>query len=840
MAQPRDRLHILLPDAGASEPFRAPRTGGGANPPKNPPEDRAAHGATLRASLVQAVRDAEARRKSAPVAVDPKRSGLFVVVESTAKEVLDLASLEARAKGVEVVACVREEDVDRATVFVPDSARRFFLDRLAVYETSTGAKGETNYRATFDRVATLRLATLRGLWTDDPDTFPAADTEAWWEVWLRRSDGREVERFHTFAAATGVVVGARRLDFDDRIVIVARATAAQLASSVDVLGDLGELRRARETPRVFDAMPSQERRQWVDEAARGVQPPGPDAPAVCVFDTGVHQPHPLLSPALAPGDCHVVDPTWARTDTHGHGTQMAGLALHGDLVDTLLSSGVSALGHCLESVKILDPPRANRYDLYGSITIDAVACVEIGAPTRRRCFSMAITEARTEEEQRRRPRAAQPTSWSATIDALSAGRVVDPSRSGPKLLSGKAPRRLFVISAGNVSPERAAYLDVCDVEPVEDPAHAWNALTVGACTHLTQITEPRHLEARWKALAPAGDLSPYSRTGMTLERTWPIKPDVVFEGGNAAVDPVGNVDFGLASLSVLTTGLPGRGLLDVSFATSAATAQVARLAASVSAEYPSLWPETIRALVVHSARWTSAMRAHLPTKLRKKDAASLVRRYGHGIPSRERATRSARDALTLIVQGTLRPYLPDGSPEMHLHELPWPRAALQALGEATVTLRVTLSYFIEPNPARRGWRSRFRYASHGLRFDLKDATETVFAFQQRINVMAREEPGAKTPKRASDSAWFLGPKERHRGSLHSDTWVGAAAKLADRHCVGVFPAAGWWKDVAPQRSSERVARYALVVSIEAEDVPVEIDLYTPVATQVGVSVPVEV
>ena len=35
-------------------------------------------------------------------------------------------------------------------------------------------------------------------------------------------------------------------------------------------------------------------------------------------------------------------------------------------------------------------------------------------------------------------------------------------------------------------------------------------------------------------------------------------------------------------------------------------ALAARLATMVQAQYPALWPETVRALLVHSARWTDA------------------------------------------------------------------------------------------------------------------------------------------------------------------------------------------------------------------------------------------
>ena len=42
--------------------------------------------------------------------------------------------------------------------------------------------------------------------------------------------------------------------------------------------------------------------------------------------------------------------------------------------------------------------------------------------------------------------------------------------------------------------------------------------------------------------------------------------------------------------------------------------------------------------------------------------------------------------------------------DIQFFELPWPRDVLQGLGEQSVRLRVTLSYFIEPNPGRRGWK----------------------------------------------------------------------------------------------------------------------------------------
>ena len=108
-------------------------------------------------------------------------------------------------------------------------------------------------------------------------------------------------------------------------------------------------------------------------------------------------------------------------------------------------------------------------------------------------------------------------------------------------------------------------------------------------------------------------------------------------------------------------------------------------------------------------------------------------------------------------------------------------------------MRVTLSYFVEPNPARRGWKTRYRYASHGLRFEVKTATETDRQFRARINALARgEEQDHRSQSGAEE--WFLGPDLRSRGSVHSDIWTGTAADLADRGCIAVYPVIGWWRE----------------------------------------------
>jgi hypothetical protein len=394
-------------------------------------------------------------------------------------------------------------------------------------------------------------------------------------------------------------------------------------------------------------------------------------------------------------------------------------------------------------------------------------------------------------------------------------------------------RRLFIVSAGNVAPDQLQndYLGRSDLEAVHDPAHAWNALTVGACTEKVAIGGVDWIG--WSPLAHAGDLSPWSTTSVTFQERWPIKPDVVCEGANVATNGR-QFNNAVPDLCLLTTYFrPAQKSFVLSWATSAATAQVARMAALIRAEYPEYWPETVRGLIVHSAEWTRTMQAHLRGAGGKRARARLVRRYGFGVPHLNRALRSANDALTLIAQANIRPFSEGRMREMHLHELPWPKGVLEELGQTPVRLRVTLSYFIEPNPGRRGWQNRHRYASHSLRFDLKYPTETIDEFRKRLNQRALDEDESK-PGSTGSSEWFLGETARNKGSIHSDIWVGTAADLAERGVVGVYPVSGWWKDQPRRDRSEYGARYALLVAIETEAEAV--DIWTAVAQQIGILV----
>ena len=827
------KRHFILEAVADTEPYRYP--GGGSGPAKIPQRDRRAHAAALRAQL-------EEIGVAAGVAADAQRDagmeeGLGLQVEFRSFPDLKLAfeSLARERSGIELLNVQHAEEITRATVFVPDGKLDHFEKLIVAYlERKKDSLGRPrDNRKLLDSIQQIRAASIRALWTDDREAFPTAeDGPVWWEIWLpvRGDRGAATAYFRERAGHQEMRVANGELRFPERTILLARASVEQMRSSMVTLNNIAELRRPKETADFFDSMEPSEQREWLDDLLARAQYEAnhDDTPYVCLLDTGVNRGHQLLSPALAEDDLHTVEPSWGTDDGAGHGTEMAGLALAGNLTEMLATSGPVIFGHRLESVKILPRDGATGADPvhHGYLTIEAVARPEIKAPDRRRVFGMAVT-ARDNRDRGR------PSAWSSALDALVAGSNEHGGRP-----------RLLVVSAGNVNDPAAwrNYPASNDSDGVHDPAQAWNALTVGAYTDMVIVAGVD--TNAYAPIAPRGGLSPFSTTSLPWERHWPLKPDIVLEGGNLATHRLGPVP--IPSLSLLTTYYrPVVRSFTTSHATSAATALAARLAAGVMEEYPRLWPESVRALIVHSAEWTDAIKkAYLPAgaSASKDDYHRLVRRCGFGVPDLDRALWSVANSLTMVVEETLVPFERRGSrtpvaKEMHVHRLPWPQKSLEALGNTQVELRVTLSYFIEPNPSRRGIRSRYRYESHGLRFDVKRPVESVNKFRGRISAAARDESYDKDAS-GNDTAWLIGTNNRHRGSLHGDTWRGTAADLASRGAVAVYPTSGWWKTRAALGRYDRAARYSLIVSISAPEV--DVDLYADVANQIRVGVPVEI
>lgn len=846
MAQASEkRPHLVLRNTAVAHAFTAPGGGSSTKPPWLDPQR---HGSALRTQL-EALRtvatNAAAAQQDAGL-----RSGLGLQIQfvgipgvELAFESLGNARGRDQSKHIEVLSVRIDGDRTTANVFVPDGQLRHFEKYVAEYLQGKRNKNDEliDHSTLLNTVAAIRAAEIQALWTDDPASLPENDVETfWWEVWLPVRGRRDevVADFRKLAALVECPVSEGRINFPERTVLLLYGSQQQLKRSVMILNCVAELRRAKDTAAFFDEMPPPEQLAWVNDALARLNPPSnaDSTPRVCLLDSGVNRGHPLLAPLIGSEDLHTVNASWGTNDQANHGSGLAGLVAYGDLTDALASAAPILISHRLESVKLTPTQGANQDDAknHGYLFAEAVSRPEISAPTRPRVFTSAVTS--TDGRDRGRP-----SSWSATVDALAC------DYNG----NGQFPR-LFVLAGGNTDNENAwsNYPASLTTNGIRDPGQSWNALTVGAYTDKIAIAESD--AQHYKPIASLGGLSPYTTTSGNWHSAWPLKPDVVFEGGNVGKSSTGSA--WPTSLQLLTTNnLPIERLFAATNATSAASALGARMAAQLMAAYPALRPETIRALIVHSAEWTTAMKQmYLPGHKTptKSDCVHLIRHCGWGAPDIDRALWSAGNSLTLIVEDSVRPYQKVTrkenvagkgivSRDMNLHSLPWPKEQLLALPSDTfVELHITLSYFIEPNPSARGTASKFYYPSHRLRFDVQrplDATTDDFVARVNAAVEREDDGDSIDPK---DPNWLLGDQKRHRGSLHRDVWKGTAAELANRGFVAIYPAKGWWRTRQALGRYDLPARYSLIVSIRTPQT--EVDLYTPVAQMVAqqVSVPI--
>ena len=273
--------HFILEGVTTTELFSR---GGRGRTPRVPPRDRRSHAAALRRQLDE-LRAIAADAQMEQTDTEPI-DGIGIQVEFRSFPSVDLLAerLARESRGIELLNVRKNPETDRthATVFVPNGQLDHFegVIRDYVEERVDRRERPRDNRLLVDAIENLRHATLRALWTDTEDEFPAVeDEEFWWEVWLPvRGDGRDEsarfrERIGLLASDLTAPpdVGGRRaqpdlfepdapttspgphvadgeLQFPERTVVLVHATVQQLRRSMLVLNSIAELRRVR-TPR---------------------------------------------------------------------------------------------------------------------------------------------------------------------------------------------------------------------------------------------------------------------------------------------------------------------------------------------------------------------------------------------------------------------------------------------------------------------------------------------------------------------------------------------------------------------------------------------------------------
>lgn len=659
-----------------------------------------------------------------------------------------------------------------------------------------GGRRPPNFKF-FEAQPEIVMTTVEDLWVSHNE-IPREREEIAWEVWLQPTSEprfREVLEILDLKARPSI----RLQDVRVLSVDATREHFDRLARSAAI----AQLRPASTLNAPLIQAPAGVQQANVLATAGRIVAATNDAPAVCLLDTGIEPAHPLLSASIDTIDT-VAGGTGADWD--GHGTQMAGVALFEDLAGDLAGR---------HNIRL--PIRIDSVEMEG-----AAGSARLPAERLRRAVDLV-------EQARDRPRT-YCLAMNAPDEAIDGGASSMSSELDTLAYEVDAPR-LFCVAAGNLEgmPAQGNYQALNETTGMMTPSQAWNALSIAASTDLVDVPGTHD------PVAPAGDLSPWSRTSVNWERNYrpPSKPDVVFEGGNQMIDRASLAIGNHPSLCVVTTANDMAAPLTLTAQTSAATAAVAGLCARLQAQYPALWPESIRGLVAHSCEHTPAMetRANACVRPRVTRQQALLERFGYGRADRARAMENAEDALTLINQASLRPLrLNDNGDnailgQMRVHRLPWPSEVLQSLGRIEAELRVTLSYFIEPNPGEAVKGDVDQYPSHHFDFDIQQPGETEDEAIARHNGLFAAAANWKT----QPTDWLFG-RYRGRGSLKHDRISMPAEDLARVGGVLVVPRKGWWGrniDLVDQQ-----ARYSLIVSIRTPGA----EIYTEIATAIGVEV----
>lgn len=732
---------------------------------------------------------------------------------------------------------IREEIIEnnsryRVNVLLTEGGISHFIKKAQEYINENLIRkgvdtGKPKNNTLISNIESIQLATLEAFWTEpNENPFPEENEVVWWEVWFRRKRGidtaSEYDKIIQQLRAVNAQISNQELTFPEHFIKLVKASPSQLSVSLFLLDNLAELRKPKETADFFTNLNMLEKEDAVNELlARIENHTNENSIAVCILDSGVQNQHPLLSDFIPENNLFSYKPEdWGTHDGWpgaGHGTGMAGLAIYGDLTAAMISTSNIQIFHQLESVKLINNHDPHDPELYGAVTLEAVNTPIVSAPFRPRIYCMAVTD----KDQAYYGR---PSSWSASLDKITFGNEDE-----------NLEKQLFFISGGNVFLETPdEYPDKNVFESVHDPAQAFNAITVGAYTEMDTIDSEEFPDS--ELLAVRGGMSPANSTSVIWENDWAIKPDFVMEGGNL-LNQRGDI-VTPDSLQLLTTHKDYRTTLLQTFGdTSAATALASRFAAQLKNEYPDLWPETIRGLMIHSSDWTQAMLGGKSIKdvesFNKEEKRNLLRSFGYGVPSLKKALYSAKNSLTLIAEKEITPYKNDGSikfNDIHYFELPWPVEVLQgSLGETDVKLNITLSYFIEPNPGSRKYSNKFSYQSHGLRFNVIGENEDVETFHKRVNKNARE----VGEKGFSGESWVIKEQFRNKGSVHRDFWIGSGADLATRNRIAVYPVSGWYRMRKKLEKYNSSVRYSLIVTIEAPEI--DVDIYTPIQSLISIN-----
>ena len=522
-------------------------------------------------------------------------------------------------------------------------------------------------------------------------------------------------------------------------------------------------------------------------------PSPPDgAPGIGVLDTGIAAGHPVLEPAV--GDTQSFVAGASAADEHGHGTFVSGIALYGEVADSV-RSGRFVPQLRLFSGRILDERNEGDSDLIHNQVERAVRYFVENYGCR--VFNLSYSDQNKPYQGR------HVSGLAATLDALS--RELDV---------------LFVVPTGNYEGDDRGPSDWLGEYPdylkgdssvLLDPAPALNALTVGSLAR-HELNERWPDDPAYQPIARSSQPSPFTRHGPSVSGA--IKPDLVDHGGNMMIEgraggrPMRG-QHGTGELSTSRDFATGRPFAEDS-GTSFAAPRVANAAANILVELPSATVDLCRALLVAHARTPEGC-----ADLFSGDDDALRDVTGYGLVDRSALYRSLEDCVSLWAEESIE------NRRHHFYEIPVPEEFWSG-GRRAREITVALAYC----PPVRTTRIDYRAASISFKFLPANSLDEVV---RRFDAAVDKETTVKIEERSSGRRFS--ETVRSRGTVQASTWVFQQASALLR-------GSSWFKVVTrndppwgENLSSER-ERYALAVTLDDRKAEPELRLTPRLYTRV--------
>lgn len=554
--------------------------------------------------------------------------------------------------------------------------------------------------------------------------------------------------------------------------------------------------------------------------------PDPNAPAVCVIDSGIQEKHMLLANAVDSEASHCFLPGHESTDIGdhvrpgGHGTRVAGAVLYGEQIPI---EGTAQSPCWIQNARVLDESCKMPVELFPPVALRATIERYHRGRRKTRIFNHSINAygfCRTRYM----------SAWAAEIDVISAQLdvlVIQSSGNLPDNGVGPYSGTADHLSAGRVYPN---YLQQNSCR-IANPAQSLQALTVGSIAY-----GPFEQEA-WRSFASEPNQpSAFSRTGFGIWGV--IKPEVVEYGGDCLIsgttEPmVDTPQLGRSCYPELVRSTmfpPGPAVDRDEVGTSFAAPKVAHIAAMLQQILPDESSLLYRALIVQSASWPD-WAARLLSQLSEDDvdidqetrqrlraqARAALRCLGFGIPDESRATANDDYRTTYITDGER--FIK--ARECHIYQVPIPSELRGQADEYDIKIEVTLSYVAQPRRTRRNLR---RYLSTWVDWKSSKLGEPLDVFRRRA--IRDEDTGSREGGEVFPwvlhelpQAGIIRDAKRNAGTVQKDWAVTKSNRLPDHFCIAVVGHEGWSKD------PDSAASYALAVSFEI--LGQEIPIYEP-------------